>query len=49
MKITKEIKKPEEFPCHNCVNKEPGHPDFCEYAWDEYNRGQSIWDFLGAK
>ena len=45
----KKVKNPKEFPCYNCVNKKPGHPDFCEFAWDEYNRGQSIWDCLGSK
>jgi hypothetical protein len=40
---------PEEFPCYNCEAKEPGYPDYCIYAWDEYNRNESIWDCLGAK
>jgi hypothetical protein len=43
------IRKPHEFPCNNCENKELGHEDFCEFAWDEYNRNMSIWDCLGAK
>lgn len=43
------MKTEEEFPCVNCANVDPQHPDHCEYAWDEYNRGQSIWDCLGAK
>jgi len=43
------VEKPEEFPCNNCVNKDPKHPDYCPYAWAEYNRNQSIWDCLGAK
>ncbi len=42
-------KERKEFPCDTCANKELGHPDFCEFAWDEYNRGQSIWDCMGAK
>ena len=43
------VSKPEEFPCYNCANKDPQHEDYCEFAWDEYNRGESIWDCLGAK
>jgi len=37
------------FPCYNCTAKEPGHEDFCEFAWDEYNYGKTIWGCLGAK
>ncbi len=38
-----------EFPCYNCTAKDKDHPDYCEYAWAEYNRGQSRLDCLGAK
>ena len=29
--MTEEEKK--QFPCYNCTAKEPGNPDFCEFAW----------------
>ena len=41
--------KAEEFPCNNCTAKDPDNEDYCEFAWDEYNRGMTIWDCLGAK
>ncbi len=42
-------KERKDFPCTNCANVDPKHPDHCEFAFVEYNRGQSIWDCLGAK
>jgi len=39
----------EGFPCKNCANKDEGHEDYCEFAWDDYNYGKTIWDCLGSK
>ncbi len=38
-----------EFPCYNCTAKDPKHEDHCEFAWDDYNYGKTVWDCLGAK